>query len=238
MTNASRETQQRLYAQFAQVAEGLAHGHRLALLELLSQGERDVESLSRVTGLSLASVSQHLQRLKGAGLVSARRAGRRRIYALSSPRVSALVTSLGRIAEECVATAEKLVDEALRARDPQPPLPAGELAALVKRGKVTVLDVRPADEYAAGHVPGAVNIPLDTLRRRVKELPRSRPVIVYCRGPYCVLTLDAVELLHDKGFKVRRLAEGIAEWRHAGLPVEKSQGASPPSKVTARRVRA
>lgn len=236
--NTSRETQWRLYAHFAQVADGLAHGHRLALLELLSQGERDVDSLRRVTGLSVASVSQHLQRLKRAGLVTAHRDGRRQIYALSSPRVSALVTALARIAEECVVVVEKLVDEALRGRDPHPPLSARELAALAKPGKVTVLDVRPAEEYAAGHVPGAVNIPMEALRRRVSDVPRSRPVVVYCRGPYCVQTLDAVEFLHDKGFKVRRMADSIADWRRVGLAVTKPHFTHPKSKVTARRIKA
>lgn len=220
MAKSSHEVQQRLFAQFARVAEGLAHGHRLALLELLSQGERDVESLANLTGLSVASVSQHLQRLKRAGLVVARRAGRRQIYQLSSPRVSALVTSLQRIAEECVAEVEKLVEEALRARDTEPPVSARELAKLVKEGAVTVVDVRPEQEYAAGHLPGAINVPVESLRRRSGELPRQRPLVVYCRGPYCVLALDALEYLHQKGFKVRRLEESVAEWQRAGLPVE------------------
>jgi rhodanese-related sulfurtransferase/DNA-binding transcriptional ArsR family regulator len=222
MPLSSHEVQHKLFAQFAQVADGLAHGHRLALLELLSQGERDVESLANVTGLSVASVSQHLQRLKRAGLVAARRAGRRQIYQLSSPRVSALVTSLQRIAEECVAEVEKLVDEALRARDTEPPVSARELARLVKQGAVTVVDVRPEQEYAAGHLPGAVNMPVESLRRRARELPRQHPLVVYCRGPYCVLALDALEFLHQKGFKVRRMEESVAEWQRAGLPVERS----------------
>ncbi len=222
MTISSQEIQQRLFAQFARVAEGLAHGHRLALLELLSQGERDVESLADVTGLSVASVSQHLQRLKRVGLVSARRAGRRQIYQLSSPRVSALVTSLQHIAEECVAEVEKLVDDALRARDSEPPVSARELAKLVKEGAVTVVDVRPEQEYAAGHLPGALNMPLASLRQRSEELSRNTPLVVYCRGPYCVLALDALEYLHQKGFKVRRLEESVADWQRAGLPVERS----------------
>jgi len=222
MAISSHEVQHRLFAQFAHVADGLAHGHRLALLELLSQGERDVESLANVTGLSVASVSQHLQRLKRAGLVTARRAGRRQIYQLSSPRVSALVTSLQRIAEECVAEVEKLVEEALRARDTEPPVSAQELAKLVKDGAVTVVDVRPEQEYAAGHLPGALNMPVESLRRRSKELSRQQPLVVYCRGPYCMLALDALEFLHKKGFKVRRLEESVAEWRRAGLPVERS----------------
>lgn len=227
MSLSSRDKQQRLFAHFAQVAEGLAHGHRLALLEILAQGERDVETLARVTGLSVASVSQHLQRLKRTGLVSVRREGRRRIYQLSSPQVSALVAFVERLAEECVAEVDKLVAEVLRARDTEAPLSARELAALVKKGKVTVLDVRPPEEYAAGHLPGAVNIPLDSLRRRAGGLPRGRPVVVYCRGPYCVLTLDAVELLRRRGFKVRRLADSVADWRRAGLPVEEGSVKDP-----------
>ncbi len=166
MTVSSRETQHRLFAHFAQVAEGLGHGHRLALLEILAQGERDVETLARVTGLSVASVSQHLQRLKRTGLVTARREGRRRIYQLSSPRVSALVSALERMAEECVAEVDKLVGEVLRARDPQAPVSARELAALVKKGRVTVLDVRPVGGIRRGppaggdqHSPGVTASP-------------------------------------------------------------------------------
>lgn len=220
MSKSSRERQQALFAAFAQVADGLAHGHRLALLELLAQGERDVDGLATTTGLAVASVSQHLQRLKRAGLVVARRDGRRQIYRLSSPRVSQLVGTLERMAEECVLEVDKLVDDALRSREQHPPVSADELAGLLERGAVTLLDVRPAVEYAAGHIPGAVNIPVNELAGRLGELPRERDVIVYCRGPYCVLTVDAVELLADAGFSVRRLADSVPDWVRGGRPVD------------------
>jgi len=220
MSKSSRERQQALFAAFAQVAEGLAHGNRLALLELLAQGERDVEGLARSTGLAVASVSQHLQRLKRAGLVAARREGRRQIYRLSSPRVSQLVSTLERMAEECVLEVDKLVDDALRSREQRPPLSGDELNELLASDAVTLLDVRPELEFRAGHIPGAMNIPVNELARRLDELPRDREVIVYCRGPYCVLTLDALEALSEAGFTVRRLADGVADWARAGQPVE------------------
>lgn len=216
----SRHTRESLFAQFALVADALAHGSRLALLELLAQGERDVESLGRLLGLNAASTSQHLQRLKRAGLVSDRRAGRRRIYRLSGDSVSALVGALERVAEASLASVEKLVDEQLRSQDGEPPITSSELIELIRRQAVVLLDVRPPEEYAAGHLPGAVNLPIERLRREALALPAAHEIVVYCRGPYCMLAFEAVRTLRRRGYRVRRLEEGVPEWRRAGLPVE------------------
>ena len=205
------------------MADGLAHGHRIALLELLAQGERDVETLAELLQLPVASVSQHLQRLKRAGLVLARRQGRRQIYSLVSPRVSGLVGSLQRLAEECLADVELLLGEEIRARDPIAPVGAEELQRLQQQGRAMLLDVRPEQEFLAGHIPGAVNVPLQRLAQETRELPRDREIVVYCRGPYCLLTLDALELLRARGFSVRRLATSLPAWREAGRPVAGSQ---------------
>jgi ArsR family transcriptional regulator len=191
-----------LFAQFAAVAKALSHGHRLELLELLAQGERSVEALARLTGLSLANASQHLQHLRRAGMVSARKSGHYVLYQLADDSVVALLASLRRVAEDNLSTEELL----RRAR----------------RGVVTVLDVRPPEEFAAGHLPNAVNIPLKELKHRLAELPRDQEVVAYCRGPYCLLAYEAVSELRRHGFDARRLQHGLPEWRLAGLPVEQT----------------
>jgi rhodanese-related sulfurtransferase/predicted transcriptional regulator len=218
----SRETQQQLFQAFARVADGLAHGHRIALLELLAQGERDVETLAQHLALSVATVSQHLQRLKRAGLVVARREGRRQVYRLASPKVSGLLASLQRLAEECLVDVEKLVSEEIDARDAIPPVSAAELERLLESGQALLLDVRPAEEFAAGHIPGAINVPLERLMEDIESLPGNREIVVYCRGPYCMLTLDALEMLRARGLSVRRLEPGVPAWHGAGRPVEKN----------------
>jgi ArsR family transcriptional regulator len=215
----SREIQQELFRQFARVADGLAHGHRIALLELLAQGERDVETLSNLLQIPVASVSQHLQRLKRAGLVTARREGRRHIYRLVDPKVSGLVGALQHLAEECLADVELLLGAEVRARDPVAPVGPDELRELQEAGSAVVLDVRPEEEFLAGHIPGAVNVPLQRLAEEADALPRDREIVVYCRGPYCLLTLDALDLLRARGYSVRRLETGLPAWREAGLPV-------------------
>lgn len=224
MALSSRDMQQELFRQFARVADGLAHGHRIALLELLAQGERDVETLAELLQLPVASVSQHLQRLKRAGLVAARRQGRRRVYRLVDPKVAGLVGSLQRLAEQCLADVELLLGTEIQTRDPVAPVGADELRKLQNAGTAVVVDVRPEAEFRAGHIPGAVNLPLGRLAEEAHTLPRDREIVVYCRGPYCLLTLDALDLLRQRGYSVRRLATGLPEWREAGLPVETAAG--------------
>jgi rhodanese-related sulfurtransferase/DNA-binding HxlR family transcriptional regulator len=212
---------QDLFAQFAQVAKALANGNRLELLELLAQGERGVEELSRVSGLSVANTSQHLQQLRQAGLVTARREGVRVIYRQSGEDVVALLSLLRGVAERHLAEVDRLVATYLQAKDSLEPILGSELMERAREGSVLVLDVRPTEEYAAGHLPGALSVPLKELERRIAELPADQEIVAYCRGPFCVLAFDAVARLRKKGLAARRLEYGFPEWKQAGLPVER-----------------
>lgn len=211
-----------LFVQFAAIAKAAAHPHRLALLEQLAQGERSVEALAERTGLSMTNASQHLQQMRRAGLVEARRAGRFVYCRLADDAVLELLSSLRRIGERSVAAVEGVVRSYFRERDGLEPVSRKELLKRLRAGAVTVLDVRPADEFALGHLPGALHIPLGELKRRLKELDPGKPVVAYCRGAYCVLAYEAVALLRARGFDVRRLEDGLPEWRAAGLPVEQT----------------
>ena len=211
-----------LFAQFARVGKALGSGNRLELLEFLAQGERSVEELSKVAGLTLANTSQHLQQLRQAGLVVSRKEGLKVYYRLSGDDVIDLLDALRLVAERHVSDVERLVNTYLTVKDSLEPVPRAELLARVRDGLVTVLDVRPPEEYAAGHVPGAINIPLQELEQRLEELGKDQEVVAYCRGPHCVLAFDAVARLREKGLKARRLEDGYPEWKTAGLPVEKN----------------
>lgn len=209
-----------LFERFAATAKALGSGHRLELLEHLAQGERGVEALARLSGLSIANASQHLQHLRRAGIVAARRNGKHILYRVADEAVVTLLGSLRRIAERNVAEVEKLIATHFHTRDGLEPVSREELMRRMRRGVVTVLDVRPSEEFAAGHLPGAINVPLKELSRRIGELPRSREVVAYCRGPYCVLSYEAVTTLRRRGFRARRLEEGYPEWKVSGLPLE------------------
>jgi rhodanese-related sulfurtransferase/DNA-binding HxlR family transcriptional regulator len=210
-----------LYQSVARVAQALASGNRLQLLEYLAQGERSVEQLAKLAELTVANTSQHLQALRQAGLVSARKDGLHVYYAVAGDDVVALYSALQRVAENRVADVERLVRTWVARRDELEPVPAAELLARAKKGLVTVLDVRPAEEFAAGHLPGAINVPLDQLEGRLAKLPRRKEVVAYCRGPYCLMSFEAVAKLRRRGLKARRLRDGFPEWRAAGLPVER-----------------
>ena len=209
----------RLYAQFAAVAKAIGHEHRLELLEHMGQGARSVEALAALAGLSVANTSQHLQQLRRAGLIAAERRRKHVLYRLADDQIVDLLVALRAVAERNLGEVDKIVVGYFRARDAMEPVSRHELLSRVKEGTVTVLDVRPEDEFALGHVPGAVNIPLKQLARRLAELPRRREIVAYCRGPYCVLSFEAVAALRAKGFQARRLADGLPEWRAAGMPV-------------------
>jgi ArsR family transcriptional regulator len=209
-----------LYAQFAAIAKAMAHAHRLELLELIAQGERSVESLAEHSGLSVANTSQHLQNLRRAGLVTARREGKFVLYRLADEAVLTMVAAMQKVAERNVGEVERILRSYFHNRDHLEPVSRGELVRRMKRGLVTVLDVRPEDEFALGHLPGAHNIPLSQLKRRLSTLDRNTEIIAYCRGPYCVLSFEAVARLRKLGFKARRLEDGLPEWRAAGLPIE------------------
>jgi rhodanese-related sulfurtransferase/biotin operon repressor len=209
-----------IYQHIARVAQALASDARLHLLELVAQGERSVESLASMTGLSMANCSKHLQGLRQAGLVVARKEGLRVYYSLAGDDVSRLLSALRGVAEQRVAEVERLLRTWLAHRDEMEPVRAAELLARAKKGLVTVLDVRPPEEYAAGHLPGAINVPVDKLEGYLSKLPKRKEVVAYCRGPYCLMSFDAVEKLRKRGWKARRLQDGFPEWRAAGLPVE------------------
>jgi ArsR family transcriptional regulator len=201
------------------VAKALGHGHRLEILELLAQGERSVEALAERAGLSVANASQHLRLMRQAGLLASRRDGKRILYRPSDPAVLDLAAALRRVGERNLAEVREVVGGYFRQRDALEPVSRKELARHLEDGLVTVLDVRPEDEFAAGHLPRAINIPLRELKRRLRDLPKDREVVAYCRGPYCVLAFEAVALLRKRGFRVRRLEDGYPEWKAAGLPV-------------------
>jgi rhodanese-related sulfurtransferase/predicted transcriptional regulator len=214
-----RNPKQALFLQFAAVAKTLGHSHRLELLEQIAQGERSVEVLAQRTALSIANASQHLQHLRRVGLVATRREGKFVYYSLADDAVLDLVAALHRIAERNVAEVGRLLRSYFYDRDSLEPVSREELLERSRTGAVTILDVRPEDEFALGHLPNAVNIPLRALEARLSELDHTQEVVAYCRGPYCVLSFEAVAALRARGFKARRLVDGLPEWRAAGFPV-------------------
>lgn len=210
-----------LFGRFAHIGRALGSGHRLELLELLAQGERPVEAMATVVGLPIANVSQHLQYLRRAGLVTTRKEGQFVHYRLAHPAVAELLNALGHVAESQVEDVQRLVRDHLTARDDIEPISRVELSKRLREGSVTVVDVRPPEEYAAGHLPGAINLPLRNFGARLEGLPKRREVIAYCRGPYCVMAFEAVARLRRQGMKARRLEDGFPEWERSGLPVER-----------------
>jgi rhodanese-related sulfurtransferase/DNA-binding transcriptional ArsR family regulator len=210
---------QALFAQFAAIAKTLGHAHRLELLEQLAQGERSVDVLANRTGLSIANASQHLQQMRHAGLVATRREGKFIYYTLADDGILDVLTALRRIAERNVAEVERVVRSYFKARDELEPVSRKQLLKRLRAGEVTVLDVRPPDEFALGHLPRALNIPLRELKARLAELDFTQEIVAYCRGEYCVLAFEAVALLRARGFNIRRLEDGLPEWRAAGLPI-------------------
>lgn len=217
----SQSPKQTVFACLAEIAHALGHAHRLELLEHLGQGERSVEDLAMRASLTFANASRHLQLLRRARLVEPRRDGKRMLYSLtSSDEVVRLLHALGRVGERNMAEIEHVMAAYFRARDELEPVSREELVERLRDGLVTVLDVRPEDEFALGHLPSARNVPLSTLERHLVELPRKKEIIAYCRGPYCVLSFEAVAVLRKRGFRVRRLVDGFPEWKAAGLPIE------------------
>src|SRR5512145_124992 len=208
------------YKSLARIGAALSSGVRLELLELLAQGERSVDELANLTGASVANTSQHLQKLRQAGLIVGRKEAQFVKYRLAGDEIVALVDALGVAGQAYLADVDRVVRLYFTAKDDLEPVLAPELLERARKGLVTVLDVRPPEEFAAGHVPGAINIPVHELEKRIKELPRRREVVAYCRGPYCLMSYDAVSVLRKKGLKARRLEAGMPEWRASGMPVE------------------
>ncbi len=208
-----------VFQQFASVAKALNHPSRLELLEFMAQGERGVDGLAAATGQSVANASHHLQQLRRAGLVTSRKAGVHVLYRLSGDDVVDLLSALRNTAERHNAEVATVVSGYFRERDGMEPVSREELLRRARDDGVTVLDVRPPEEYESGHLPGALNVQLRELKGRLADLPKDKEVIAYCRGAYCVLSFEAVAELRRKGYRVRRLEEGYPEWRAAGLPV-------------------
>ena len=211
---------QRVFVGLAEIAQALGHAHRLELLEHLGQGERGVEDLATRTGLTVANRSRHLQILRRAALVEGTREGKRIFYRLSSEEaVVGLLHALSRVGEQNSAEIARVMTTYFRARDELEPVSRDELVDRLRSGTATVLDVRPEDEFRQGHLPGALNIPLAQLERQLAELPADREIVAYCRGPWCVLSFEAVAALRQRGYRARRLEDGFPEWKVAGLPI-------------------
>ena len=231
MTSA-RQFKDAVYSQFGRIGKALASPRRLELLDLLCQGPRTVEALAKAVDQSLANTSQHLQVLRSARLVEAEKEGVRVRYRLADEMVCDFFRSLRALAESRLAEVERVTREFLEARGTMEPVDRERLLDRVRRGEVTVLDVRPEEEYIAGHIAGAISVPLSQLDRRLADLPRDREIVAYCRGPYCVLAIEAVELLRTRGFEAARLEDGVPDWRARGYPVATGEE---PGSVSARR---
>ncbi len=218
----SKGVKQLLFEQFARVGKAMSNANRLEILEFLAQSECNVEELSKLASITVANTSQHLQQLRQAGLVSSRKQGLKVYYSLSGDDVIELLSVQRKVAERHIAEVDQLIDHFLTVKDSLEPLPREELLSRVKQGLVTIIDVRPASEYDAGHVPGAINMPLDKLDDQLGDFDSDKEIVAYCRGPHCVLAFDAVEKLRKQGFKASRLEDGFPEWKIAGLPIEKN----------------
>ena len=217
---AHREFKDRLFEQFARVGKALASPKRLEIVDLLAQGERTVEEISRETAMSVASASQHLQVLKAARMVEARREGLYIHYRLADESVFRTRQAVRALAESRLAELERVVETYLKDRDALEALDATELMERLSDDGVIVIDVRPEEEYRAGHIPGARSVPVGVLEAALQTLPREREVVAYCRGPYCVFSDEAVAFLRARGYRARRLRQGLPDWRAAGMPVE------------------
>jgi rhodanese-related sulfurtransferase/predicted transcriptional regulator len=222
MSLKSRKLKSAMYDQLARVGRALGSGPRLEIVDLLGQSPRTVEALAGQVGQSVANTSRHLQVLRRARLVEAERDGVHVRYRLADPDVGGLFRALRRIAEARLLEIDRIARDFRAGRDGLEPVDREHLVARMRRGEVTILDVRPVEEYEAGHIPGALSLPLADLERRLAELPRDRDVVAYCRGPYCVMALDAVALLRRRGFAADPLDEGVPDWSARGLPVEAS----------------
>ena len=209
-----------LFNQFARVGKALSNGNRLELLEFLAQGERSVDELAKVSGLTVGNTSQHLKQLRQAGLVSSRKQGLNVHYSLTGDDVISLLGAMRNVAERHITDVHHLVNTFLTVKDDLEPVLRDELLQRVKDDLVTVVDVRPAEEFAAGHVAGAINVPLNELEDYLDKLDTEQEIVAYCRGPHCVLAFDAVAKARAKGRKARRLEDGFPEWKLAGMPVE------------------
>lgn len=220
MKSPGRQFKDAIYEQFSRIGKAVSSPKRLELLDLICQGEKSVETLSRETGLSIANTSQHLQILKAARLIEAEKEGLYVIYRRADERVCDFLRSMRVLAENRLAEVEMIKRRFLDGKEGMEPVNRNDLLKRVVEGGVTVLDVRPVEEYRAGHIPGALSVPLGKLKEILANLPVDQEIVAYCRGPYCVLSVAAVEILRGKGFNAVRLEEGVQDWRAMGLPVD------------------
>jgi rhodanese-related sulfurtransferase/DNA-binding transcriptional ArsR family regulator len=221
VTTAHRRFKDSMYEQLARLGKAISAPKRLELLDLLCQGPRTVEALAEQAAISVANASQHLQVLRAARLVDAEKKGLFVEYRLGGDDVGRFYVAVRSLGEARLAEVEQVANAYFEQRGALETVDGDELLRRVRAGEVTVLDVRPAEEYRAGHIPGALSIPVDELKSRIKQLPKSRELVAYCRGPYCVMAVEAVELLRKKGFKAHRLEQGVADWRARGWRVER-----------------
>ena len=219
-----RAFKNQLYEQFARIGKALSNAHRLELLEVLAQGEHSVEAVARETDMPIANASQHLQVLRAAQLVDVRREGVYIYYRLADEQVFTLWQTMRQVGEAHIAEIDRIVDTYLHDRNQLLPIGAAELLQRLVEGNVILLDVRPAEEYTAGHLPDAISIPVTELEARLPELPQDREIVAYCRGPYCVFADEAVTLLRTNGYSAHRLEQGLPDWRALGLPIESGKG--------------
>ena len=213
-----------MYGQFARIGKALSSPHRLEVLELLAQGERTVESLASEIRLSLANASQHLQALRQASLVDSRKDGLYVYYRLADPAVADVSKAVRTVAEHRLAELDRLVRDHFGDRSSAEAIGMEELLRRARSREIVVLDTRPSSEYLAGHIAGAISVPVEELQRRLRQLPKNKKYVAYCRGPYCVFAIEAVQVLRESGFQAVRMDEGVPEWRARGLPVEVSSG--------------
>jgi rhodanese-related sulfurtransferase/DNA-binding transcriptional ArsR family regulator len=211
----------KLFENFARVAKALASANRLELLEALAQGERSVDGLAQASGMSVANTSNHLRIMREGGLVQSRKEGTQVIYSLTDEKVPLLLAGIRYVAERHLAEVQRIVRENFNSKDKLTPVRRDELLGMVRSGEAMVIDVRPASEYDAGHIEGAVNIPLESLTERLSKLPQDQEIVAYCRGPYCMMSFDAVEQLRQHGYRARRLEDGYPEWKTDQLPANK-----------------
>ena len=220
MKSPGRQFKDAIYEQFSRIGKAVSSPKRLELLDLICQGEKTVETLSRDTGLSVANTSQHLQTLKTARLIKSEKEGLYVKYRLADDMVCEFFRSMRLLAEKRLAEVDMIKRRFLAGKEGMEPVNRHDLIKRVMEGDVTVLDVRPVEEYRSGHIPGALSVPLDRLKEILAKLPADQEIVAYCRGPYCVLAVKAVEVLREKGFNAIRLEESVQDWRAMGLPVD------------------
>ncbi|MFO0560580.1 MAG: metalloregulator ArsR/SmtB family transcription factor [Polyangiales bacterium] len=225
MTKAHRRFKDSIYEQFSRVGKAVSAPKRIELLDLLCQGPRSVEALAELAAISVANASQHLQVLRAARLVDAEKKGLYVEYRLADDEVCRFFLSLRSLAESRLAEVEQVTSEYFERRHAMEPVASGDLLRRVRRGEVTVLDVRPVEEFRAGHIPRAISLPVDEIVARMDELPKDREIVAYCRGPYCVMAIDAVKALRERGYDAHRMEEGVAEWRARGWKLARSKAA-------------